>query len=56
MAVSPHDKKEFIISRKDAERIVDGLELAASWDKTKIYYILREWIDEDKKIWVNAEE
>lgn len=40
---------EFEISLKDARRIVDGLELAATWDKTKIYYELKDWIDREDK-------
>lgn len=45
---NPFEKKEFTISRRDAERIVDGLELAAAWDKTEIYYQLKDWLDKDK--------
>jgi len=47
MPKSPFDRKDFAISRKDAERIVDGLELAASWDKTEIYYQLKNWLEEE---------
>lgn len=36
-----------MISRRDAERIVDGLELAAAWDKTEIYYQLKDWLKEE---------
>lgn len=39
-------KKVFEISLRDAKRICDGLELAASWDKTEIYYQLLNWIKE----------
>lgn len=42
-------KKQFTISLRDAKRICDGLELAASWDKTEIYYQLLEWIKENEK-------
>ena len=48
MGVKPTDKKDFAISRKDAKRIIDGLELASSWDKTEIYYRLKEWLEEEK--------
>jgi hypothetical protein len=41
---SKFEKKEFIISAKDAARICDALEFAASWDKTDIYYKLKDWI------------
>ena len=41
-------RKQFNISLRDAKRIVDGLELAASWDKTEIYYELKNWIDENE--------
>lgn len=41
-------KRKFEISLRDAKRICDGLELAASWDKTEIYYILLDWIKEQK--------
>jgi len=53
--VSPHlpnvenimmDKKSFEITKKEAERILDALELAATWDKTQIYYKLKDWLDE----------
>ena len=36
-----------MISRFDAEKITHGLELAASWDKTEIYYRLNDWLQED---------
>lgn len=49
MTQTPFDKREFKISRRDAERIIDGLELASSWDKTKIYYELKRWLDEEKE-------
>lgn len=39
------EKKEFVISAKDAARICDALEFAAAWDKTEIYYMLRDWLD-----------
>lgn len=39
-------KKTFEISLRDARRICDGLEPAASWDKTEIYYQLLYWIKE----------
>ena len=39
------EKKDFTISAKDAARICDGLELAASWDKTEIYYQLKNWLE-----------
>jgi hypothetical protein len=39
-------RKTFDLSLRDAKRIVDGLELAASWDKTEIYYQLKDWIKE----------
>lgn len=40
------EKRNFEINRRDAERIVEGLELAASWDKTEIYYELKRWLEE----------
>lgn len=40
------EKKEFTISRRDAERVVESLELAASWDKTEIYYKLKQWLED----------
>ena len=40
------EKKDFTISLADAKRICDGLELAASYDKTRIYYELKKWINE----------
>jgi hypothetical protein len=42
---SRFQKKEFTISAKDAARICDALEFAASWDKTEIYYKLKDWVD-----------
>lgn len=45
---SPKIKRDFQISLKEAERICEALELAASWDKTEIYYKLKEWVDEHK--------
>jgi hypothetical protein len=42
-------KKDFNISLRDARRICDGLELAASWDKTSIYYDLKVWIEQQEK-------
>lgn len=44
----PFERREFTINRRDAERILDGLELAASWDKTEIYYQLKDWLKEDR--------
>ena len=41
-------KRKFEISLRDAKRICDGLELAASWDKTEIYYVLLDWIKEQE--------
>lgn len=41
-------RKTFEISLRDAKRICDGLELAASWDKTEIYYKLLNWIKENE--------
>jgi len=46
MAVLQLDNREFKISREDAEYIVEGLELSAMWDKTSIYYTLKDWIDQ----------
>jgi hypothetical protein len=43
------EKKEFVISAKDAARIIDALEFAASWDKTQIFYELKDWLDGVKK-------
>jgi hypothetical protein len=40
-------KKQFTISVKDALRVIDALELAASWDKTEIYYELKNFVDEN---------
>ena len=37
------------ISLKDARRICEGLELSAQWDKTEIYYILKDWIQREDK-------
>lgn len=47
MAEKPNqfEKKEFILSAKDAARVCDALEFAASWDKTEIYYKLKFWIE-----------
>lgn len=45
---TPHEKKEFTINAKDAARIIDALEFASSWDKTEIYYELKNWVDGDK--------
>jgi hypothetical protein len=42
----PWEKGTFSISRAEAARIIDGLELSASWDKTKIYYELKRWLDD----------
>ena len=39
----------FEISFKDAKRIIDGLELNASWDKTEIYYELVKFVKEIEK-------
>lgn len=39
------ETKEFMISANDAARICDALEFAASWDKTDIYYKLKNWIE-----------
>ena len=48
MKQDPNDKIQFEISRRDAQRVVDGLELNASWDKTEIYYKLCAWLKEGK--------
>lgn len=48
------ENKEFTISAKDAARIIDALELAASWDKTQVYYELKNWVDGDK--WSRTDE
>lgn len=45
----PYEKELFEISVADAIRIIDGLELAASWDKTEIYYKLKDWLENEKK-------
>lgn len=37
------------ISLRDARRICDALELSAQWDKTEIYYVLKDWIDREDK-------
>ena len=42
----PFEKRDFSISLADAKRICDGLELAAAYDKTRIYYELKRWINE----------
>jgi hypothetical protein len=42
-------KKNFQISLRDAKRVVNGLELAAAWDKTEIYYLLKDWIDQEEQ-------
>jgi hypothetical protein len=39
------EKKEFVISAKDAKRICEALEFDASWDKTEIYYVLKNWLE-----------
>ena len=39
------EKKEFVINAKDAARIIDALEFTSSWDKTDIYYKLKNWLD-----------
>lgn len=41
-------KRNFEIALRDAKRICDGLELAASWDKTEVYYVLLNWIKEQE--------
>ena len=38
--------KDFPITIKDAKRLVDSLEFTADFDKTKIYYKLKSWVDE----------
>jgi len=48
MPRKPTDKVVFYISARDAERICDGLELAATWDKTEIYYQLKDWLREEE--------
>ena len=45
MSKNMFEKKEFVISRKDAVRIVEALEFSADWDKNEIYYELKEWIE-----------
>ena len=42
-------KKNFEISLCDGKRVLDGLEVAASQDKTELYYILKKWADEVEK-------
>lgn len=37
------------ISLREARRICDALELSAQWDKTEIYYVLKDWIDREDK-------
>jgi len=39
-------KRQFEISVKDAKRICDALEFCSDWDKTEIYYKLKEWVNE----------
>lgn len=41
-------KKEFSINIKDAKRLVDSLEFTADFDKTDIYYHLKEWVKENE--------
>lgn len=36
------------IKISDAKRIVEALEFDASWDKTEIYYQLKEWLEKSK--------
>lgn len=48
MSKNMFEKKEFVISRKDAVRIVEALEFSADWDKTEIYYELKEWVDDQE--------
>lgn len=38
-------KKEFSINIRDAQRIMESLEFSADFDKTEIYYKLKEWVD-----------
>jgi hypothetical protein len=40
--------KDFEISITDAQYLIRALELDASWDKTKVYYQLKEWINDEK--------
>lgn len=47
MTKKPFEKKEFVISAKDAKRICEALEFDASWDKTEIYYLLKDWLSEE---------
>lgn len=39
------ERKEFNILAKDAKRICEALEFDASWDKTEIYYQLKNWLE-----------
>lgn len=55
MTVSNYDengmllKNQFNISITDARRIVASLEFTADFDKTEIYYQLRNWLDKEMK-------
>lgn len=42
---SQFEKKDFTINARDAARICDALEFASSWDKTDIYYKLKNWLE-----------
>lgn len=40
-------EKEFVITIRDAKRIIDSLEFSADFDKTEIYYELKQWVDQE---------
>lgn len=46
--MKPHEKKTFEVSAKDAKRICEALEFCADWDKTEIYYELKNWLKADE--------
>lgn len=52
-------KKEFVITIRDAKRIIDSLEFSADFDKTEIYYELKQWVDQENsqcwKLWMGVQ-
>jgi hypothetical protein len=40
-------KKEFVINIRDANRIVAALEFSADFDKTEIYYEIKQWVEQE---------
>jgi hypothetical protein len=42
---SKFEKKDFVLSVSDATRICEALEFSATWDKTEVYYKLKNWIE-----------